>query len=131
MLRFREQLLLPAAMKFSLKFWDRRKLGNPALPAFPRLLLGRCTGVKRGLEDASREDNLVLCWRVVCVDCWRRHAPPAGTWPMWQHKPIADVCSDTICLSCCKAISPNLTPQNQHSLVDTKSQCSRSCDIPH
>lgn len=98
MLRFREQLLLPAAMKFSLKFWDGRKFGNPALPIFPRLLLGRCTGVKGGLEDASGEDDLILGGRVVRVDRWRRHAPPAGTqtWPMWQHKPIADVCSDTI-----------------------------------
>lgn len=123
MLSLREQSLLPAAMKVSFKFLDGREFGNPVLHIFPRLLLGRRTGVKRGLEDASREDNLILGGRVVCVDCRRCHAPPAGTrtGPTWQHKAISDVCSNTICLSWCKAISPNLTPQNQHGLVDTKS----------
>lgn len=56
-------------------------------PAFPRNSLGRGAGVKRGLEDAGREDDLILGRRVVRVDCWRRHAPPAGT-RMWQHKAL-------------------------------------------
>lgn len=54
-------------------------------PAFPSISLGRGTGVKRGLEDAGREDDLILGGRVVCIDCWRCHAPPAGT-RMWQHQ---------------------------------------------
>lgn len=124
MLRFKEQPLLPTAMESSLKFWDGRKFGNPALPAFPRLLLGRRTGVKRGLEDAGGEDNLVLGGRVVGIDRWRSHAPPAGTRtrPTWQHKPINNVHPKTIRFLWCKAISPNLTRQAQRGLVDTQSQ---------
>lgn len=85
----RKQPLLPTAMKLSLRFGYRRKAGNPALSVFPWLLLGGCTGVKRGLEDASREDNLILGGRVICIDCRRCHAPPVGTQtrPTWQHKP--------------------------------------------
>lgn len=79
MLRFSERPLLPTAVKFSIKSGDRRKFVNPALLFFPRLSLGRCAGVKRGLEDPSGEDDLILGGRVVRVDRRRRHAPPVVT----------------------------------------------------
>lgn len=129
MQKLRKQPLLSTAMKLSLRFGYRKEAGNPALSVFPWLLLGGCMGVKGGLEDASREDNLILGGRVIRIDSWRCHAPPAGaqTQSTWQHKPS----TQTNIHFCCKAVVLNLSPPNQHRLVDTKSQCSRYADIPH
>lgn len=33
-------------------------------------------GIERGLQDAGREDNFILGWKVVGIHCLRGHAPP-------------------------------------------------------
>lgn len=41
-------------------------------------ILGVVAGVERGLQDARREDNFILGWKVVGIHCLGSHAPPRG-----------------------------------------------------
>ena len=49
---------------------------HPVPPASDTL--GVVASVEGGLQDASREDNFILGWKVVGVHCLWGHAPPGG-----------------------------------------------------
>lgn len=72
-------------------WWGNFWIPPPALcPASPQAqaqhptpptsdTLGVVTSVEGGLQDAGREDNFILGWKVVGIHCLGGHAPPGRT----------------------------------------------------
>lgn len=71
---WQEHLLVP--LQLLPLFAHRARLRHPD-PSAPDTLWV-VVSIEGGLQDASREDDFILGWKIVSIDSLGRHAPPGG-----------------------------------------------------